>query len=110
MKKTMQLLATMMLLASLAFAHAGAKHIMGTVTAIGQSSITLRTPGGQTVEVATNDKTTFQKSGKLAAAGDLKVGDRVVVEAHEKAGKFQAESVRFGASTHKSSKTAFAHH
>ena len=109
MKAFAQVIVTTLLLTSLALAHGGAKHVMGTVTAIGQTSITIKTTSDQGVEIRTSAKTTYQKSGKTAAARDLKVGDRVVVEAHEKDGKLEAEGVRFGASTHTNSNTTHAH-
>ena len=99
---------TILLLASVALAHGGAKHVMGTVTAIGQSSITIKTTTDQSVEITTTAKTTYQRSGQTAAAGDLKVGDRVVVEAHEKGGKLTAEGIRFGVA--KNSNATHAHH
>lgn len=75
--------------------------MMGTVTAIQENSITVKTTTDQSVEITTTAKTAYQRAGKTAAAADFKVGDRVVVEAHEKGGKLEAEGIRFGASTPK---------
>lgn len=110
MKAFAKTIVTLLLLTSLALAHGGAKHVMGTVTAIEKNSITVNTTTDQLVEITIAAKTTYQRSGKTAAAGDLKVGDRVVVEAHETAGKLEAEGVRFGASAPKSSNAAHVHH
>ena len=109
MKAFVKTIVTILLLTSAALAHGGAKHVMGTVTAIGQTSITIKTTADQSVEITTTAKTTYQRWGKTAAVRDLKVGDRVVVEAHEKGGKLEAEGVRFGASPHTNRKTTHAH-
>lgn len=96
MKQTIATLVLVLALAGLSFAHGGAQHVMGTVTAVAADSITLRTANGAVQAVAYNGQTRFLKSGAPASAKDLRTGDRVVIEAEKRNGKMQAESVRFG--------------
>lgn len=84
-------------LAAMAFAHGGGEHIKGTVTAIGENSITLETPANKSKTIGFDAKTKFEKSGAAATVKDLKVGDRVVVDIHEMGEKLHATVVRFGA-------------
>lgn len=79
-----------------AVAHDGAHGMKGTVTAIEANTITIETPTKETHQIHFDDKTTFTQSGAAATVKDLKVGDRVVIEAHDANGTMHAASVRFG--------------
>ena len=79
-----------------AFAHDGAHGMKGTVTAISGDTITIETPKKEAQTIHFDDTTKFQKSGVAASIKDLKVGDRVVVQAHDKTGTMHAVQVRFG--------------
>ncbi len=79
-----------------AFAHEGAHGMKGTVTAITDNTITIETTAKKTQIIHFDVKTTFTKSGTVATAKDLKVGDRVIIEAHDMEGKMHAVKVRFG--------------
>ena len=85
-----------LLLVPLALAHGNEEHVMGTVTKISASSITVQTTTNQTVEVAVNEKTKFDKSGQSATLHDLAVGDRVVIHAGKSGNKLTAHTVKFG--------------
>ena len=85
-----------LLFVSLAFAHGGEEHVMGTVTKISDSLVTVETTAQKAVEVAVTDKTTFEKSGQPATLHDLKVGDRVVIHARKSENKLTAHTVKFG--------------
>ena len=85
-------------LVPLALAHGNDEHVMGTVTKITASSITVETTAKKTVEVDVTDKTQFEKSGQPATIQDLKVGDRVVIHAGKSQNKLTARTVKFGAS------------
>jgi len=85
-------------------AHGGMIHVMGTVTALTDTSITVETTDKKTVQVALTDATTFQKGSKPSARKDLKIGDRVVIHAVNVKGVLQAHEVRFSEGT-----TASAH-
>ncbi len=70
-----------------AWAHNGVEHILGTVTALTETSVTLETPKHTSVTVALNAATKFLKGDAAVARKDVKVGDRVAVDAKEGADK-----------------------
>lgn len=69
---------------------------MGKVKAMTADSITVVTKTNEAKTVNFDAKTMFMKSGQMATAKDLKVGDRVVIDVHEMDGKLHAAEVRFG--------------
>ena len=77
-------------------AHGTDKHVLGTVTKITDSEITVQVQDGslQVVKIATD--TSFVKSGASATIKDLKVGDRVVIHAKPVGSDLIAHEVRFG--------------
>jgi len=83
--------------AAVTFAHEGFEHVMGTVSKIGAQSVTVATTANKTVDVAINDKTTYTRGTAKVALTDLKVGDRVVIDATGEAPKLVAASVKIGA-------------
>lgn len=61
-------------------AHDGHDHIvMGTVTARSDKRIDVKTPGGEVLAIAVNDKTTTLRDKKKISFKDVQVGRRVVV-------------------------------
>ena len=97
MKRTVAVGALLFALSVMALAHGKEKHVMGTVTSISDSSITVETTAKKSVTVDVNDKTKFEKSGSPATLKDLKVGDKVVVHADVSGDKLVANEVHFGA-------------
>ena len=97
MKRTIAVVTLLFALSIVALAHGKEKHLMGTVTAISDSSITLETTAKKSVAVDVSDKTKFEKSGSPATLKDLKVGDKVVVHADVSGDKLVANEVYFGA-------------
>src|SRR5216684_5539334 len=97
MKRTLAVFALMLALSAIAFAHGNEKHVMGTVTSISDSSITVETTAKNSVTVEVSDKTKFEKSGVAATLKDLKVGDKVVIHADVSGDKLVAHKVHFGA-------------
>lgn len=92
--------------ASIALAHNGIEHVMGTVSAITQTSITVDTVKHATVTVVFDSSTQFSHNDAAASWKDLKAGDRVVVNAKPDSDKkLVAVSVRWGAAA-----TAHADH
>jgi hypothetical protein len=80
-----------------AFAHGGAEHVMGTVTKITDTTITVKTAAKE-VNVTIAPATKFIKSKAAAKVTDLAVGERVVIHAVPGADdKLTAETVEFGA-------------
>jgi hypothetical protein len=76
-------------------AHGGMIHVMGTVTGITDTSVTVETTDKKTVEVQFVDTTTFLNGSKPANRKDVKVGDRVVIHAVKVKDSLQAHEVRF---------------
>ena len=79
----------------LAYAHGGMIHVMGTVTALTDTSVTVQTTDNKSVEVALTPTTTYVKGTQPAAWKDVKVGDRVVIHAVKVKDALQAHEVRF---------------
>ena len=93
-------MAALMIGSALAFAHNGVEHVMGTVTALTDTSITVDTTQHKSVTVMVDTATTFTNKNAKASLKDLKAGDRVSINAKEAAGeKLQAVSVKWGASS-----------
>lgn len=85
------------LLPTIAAAHGGEEHVIGTVIRISDTSITVKTTAGKTVEVGFDAKvTTFERAKKPIQKTDIKVGDRVVIHAKEVNEKLVAHTVEIG--------------
>lgn len=97
MKKTLTIVILVLALAIMVFAHGKLQKFLGTVKSVSATSLTITTKNGKERTFVLDARTKFLHSGETAAASDLKIGDRVVVEAdvHEKEAK--AEFVKFGA-------------
>lgn len=85
--------------AVLLHAHGGMIHVMGTVTAVNDNSVTVETTDKKSVEVQLTDSTTFMNGTKPGDRKDLKVGDRVVIHAMKVKDALQAHEVRFSQAT-----------
>jgi hypothetical protein len=72
---------------TIAFSHNGVEHVMGTVMAMTDSSITVDTVKHTSVTVAIDPATKFTKGDAQASRKDLQVGDRVAIDAKESADK-----------------------
>ena len=96
-------LALFLLLANprLVSAHNGVEHLMGTVSKVSAEAVTVETTNKKIVEVVVNSKTKYTRDEKTAAASDLKVGDRVMINAKNVNKKLVADSVKLGATTSK---------
>jgi hypothetical protein len=97
MKRTVAVVTLLFALSLVAFAHGKDKHVMGTVTRISDTSITVETTAKKSVTVDVSDKTKFEKSGAAATLKDLKVGDKAVIHADVLGDKLVANEVHFGA-------------
>jgi hypothetical protein len=83
-------------LATVASAHGTDKHVLGTVTKITDTEITVETQTKEVQVVKIAPDTSFVKSGASATLKDLKVGDRVVIHAKPVGSDLIAHEVRFG--------------
>ena len=90
----------LMLGSAIAFAHNGVEHVMGTVTAVTDTSITVDTVKHASVTVLIDLATTFTNTDAQASRKDLKVGQRVVISAKPNADKkLVGVSVKWGATS-----------
>ena len=96
MKRLLGLIASILLVASAAFAHGNEQHVMGTVSKVTNSTITITTTDGKSVDVALTPQTKFTKDGKTITTKGIKEGDRVVIHAKKNGEKLEAASVRIG--------------
>jgi hypothetical protein len=96
MKRRGSLIASFLLVASLAFAHGNEQHVMGTVSKVTNSTISVTTTDGKGVDVALTPQTIFTKDGKTITTKEIKQGDRVVIHAKKNGDKLEAVSVRIG--------------
>lgn len=91
---------SLVLLPGIATAHGGEEHVTGTVTRISDTSVTVKTTAGKTVEVGFDAKmTTYARAKQPVQKTDIKVGDRVVIHAMEVNEKLVAHSIELGAAT-----------
>jgi len=102
MNRRFMLLLITIFLAAVAYAHGDEQHVMGTVTKITKTTITVEvTPKqGETektiVTVNVLSSTKFEKMEAPATMKDLKVGDKVVIHAAKKGEKLEAHVVKIG--------------
>lgn len=81
-----------------AFAHNGVEHVMGTITSVTDSSITVETVKHTAVTVIVDSTTKFTRNDANVSFKDLKVGDRLVIDAKENSEKkLVAVTVKLGA-------------
>jgi hypothetical protein len=96
MRRVITLCISLVLFAAVAFAHGDEQHLMGTVTKITDKSITIEMKDKKTTEVALTPETKCMKGDATAALKDVKVGDRVVVNAKKDGDKLVATMVKMG--------------
>jgi hypothetical protein len=72
--------------------------LLGTVTAVGKDTVTIKDRTGKPIVVMLEKNTKFLKDKKAATIADLKVGGRVSIDAHmdEKMKMLSAEEVEIG--------------
>ena len=92
---------TLALLPTIASAHGGEEHVTGTVTAVSDTSVTVKTTAGKAVTVAFDEKSTFTRGDQPMQKSEIKVGDRVVIHAAEVNEKLFAHTVQIGAANAK---------
>jgi len=97
--QTVLVASTILLFATLVFAHGNEQHVMGTVIKIDTGSITVKTPSGETTTVMIATSTKFVKGTSSVTQQDLKVGDRVVIHAKPMGDMLHATEVKIGEQT-----------
>lgn len=96
MKRLLLLILAFGLLASVAYAHNGMHHIMGTVTAITDTSVTVKTTDGKTQTIGLTAETKYKKGEAAMTVKDIKVGEHIVIHAAMKSGHMVAAEVMVG--------------
>jgi len=96
MKRLVTLVMTLGLLTATAYAHNGMEHVMGTVTNVTDTAITVKTTNGKLQTVVLNADTKYAKMDKAITLKDIKVGDHVVVHATKKGDQLIAVTVKVG--------------
>lgn len=109
MKKQLSIAILFLALAAVAVAHGTYTHVMGTVTKITDTEITVEAMDKQVTVVKIAANTTFLKGGAAATLKDLKVGDRVVIHAKPIGTDLVAHEVRFGTTPPGTQAAAAAH-
>jgi hypothetical protein len=98
-KRLVLCLTAVVLLAGLLHAHGDP--IMGTVTAVTSDTFTINDRSNKPVVIVLEKGTKYIKADKTVSKADLKVGVRVIIDAHmdTKAKMLSAEEVTIGAAT-----------
>lgn len=78
-----------------AWAHGSGQHVLGTVTAIDDSHIEVKTQKGALVSVKVTKQTRFKEKGNPASRELPVIGDRVVIEATKEAKTLTATEVNY---------------
>src|SRR5258708_35665495 len=101
LKTQVALLAIMalVLLPTIVLAHGGEEHVIGTVTNISDTSVTVKTTAGKAMTVGFDAKTTFARADQPMTKADIKVCDRVVIHAVEVNEKLVGDTVEIGGAT-----------
>jgi hypothetical protein len=98
MQRRIAVAALFVAFAVMALAHGNEEHVMGTVTAVGDNIITVKTTAGKLTEVAITEKTAFSRAGQMVGVKEIKVGDRVVIHARKTGDRLEATTVQLGRS------------
>lgn len=96
MKRLLLAILTLGLFATTAYAHNGMIHVMGIVTSITETSISVKGPDGKIQTIAFAPTTNFLRGTTTIAAKDIKVGDHTVVHAAKKGDQLVAADVKLG--------------
>jgi hypothetical protein len=83
MKQLLSIIALVLAVSAGALAHNGNEHVRGVITAVSAQSVTVQLPDKSTKTLSISAKTEFETSGKPAHLGDVKIGDRVVIDVPE---------------------------
>ncbi len=84
--------------AGAAEAHDGHKHtVMGTVMAVNAKVVEVKTPSGEILSIAINQKTTAIRQKKKIALAEVQVGRRVVVDIGNGEDPLIAKEIELGA-------------
>jgi hypothetical protein len=90
--------ASLLVAPAAAYAHAGHVHkIMGTVMARDDKHVEVKTPSGEVLSIAVNDKTSVVRARKKVTFGEVQTGRRVVVDIGDGEDPLIAREIEVGA-------------
>ena len=95
MKRLALLIVFLLAAATVGIAHGDNDHVRGVVTQLSADSVTVQVSATVSKTLSLNNKTTLEKSGHSARLGELKIGDRVIIDVPK--GTTEARLIRFGA-------------
>ena len=81
LRTTRNLTLSLIVLATVVFAHGDMKHVLGTVREIAADHVVVETKDGAKESIAVDGSTRYFRGDASVKPGALKVGDRVVVHA-----------------------------
>ena len=96
MNRPLGFTALLVLATTMMLAHGDEQHVMGTVTKITDSTITVKTTDAQSVDVSVTAETKFTKKGQPISVKDVKKGDRIVIHAKKNGETLVATTVNVG--------------
>ena len=96
MQKSIRILAVVLALTLVAMAHGKPQRFLGVVKTLTPKQLVMTTTTGEVRTFEIGPHTKFLKSTQPARVSDLKIGDRIVVEADVHEGKALAEIIKFG--------------
>lgn len=96
MKRLLLLALALGLFATNAFAHNGMIHVMGTVTAITDTTVSVKSADGKVQTVAFAPTTKFLRGTTIIADKNIKIGDHTVIHATKKGDQLVAAEVKLG--------------
>ena len=71
--------------------------VLGTVAAVDEGSIAVKTKEGKTVRVAVDEKTVVLRGQEKVASTDIAIGERAAVSVASRKNKHVATEIRLGA-------------
>jgi hypothetical protein len=98
-------LAALLAVAGAALAHGDKVHVVGTVTSLAADRMMVKDRSGTNVAIRLSAETRYERDQSPAAAGDLTVGSRVVVDVEGAGDSTTATRIRFA-----SAEATPAHH
>lgn len=93
-------LACLLLLSTTVSAHGDEIHVIGIVSKISPTAVSVTTKEGKIVEVIFGDKTSYLRLKQPIEKSTIKVGDRVVIHAVKVKENLVAHTVEIGAVQH----------
>src|SRR5882672_10121193 len=99
MKRIASAIICALLVSAAAFAHGNMEHIMGTVSALTDHSLSVKVAGGSVKTVEFDANTRFTRGEAAATVKDVHVGDRVAIHAHKDGDSLHAAEVKIGTSS-----------